>query len=349
MNHAIYSFYVGTYADSAQPGLYRMQLDPERGELRVLAGYAGLANPSFIVPSREKGRLFAVSETEDGHVAALTYDEAHARFALLGKQPTLGADPCHLQLDPTGNYLAVANYNGGNVALFPIGGDGLLRPASDNAIHRGSSVNLERQEAPHPHSVFVDPAGELMLAADLGTDKIALYRIDREAGKLIAAGAIAADPGAGPRHLAFHPTLPVLYCINELDSTIGVYPYPASSDQGRILVQKVDTLPGDFVGTNTTADIHVHPNGRFLYASNRGHDSLAIFGVNAEDGTLEPRGHVPSGRTPRNFCLTQDGAYLLAANQDSDSIRAYRIEENGGLTEVCSLHSIAKPVCIRNV
>jgi 6-phosphogluconolactonase len=352
--------FVGTYT-RAEPhvegraeGIYAFSLDGASGRLRQIGVTPGIANPSFLAIEPRRRTLYAVCEVSDvdgqpgGALAAFTIDGAGA-LTPLGRRSTGSAGPCHVCLDQTASAALVANYNGGAVTLVPL--DGQARPADPVQViqHEGSSVNPTRQQEPHPHSVVVDGGNRVALVPDLGLDRIVLYRLDVEAGKLEpnAMPWAAARPGAGPRHLSFHPGERFFYVANELDSTVSLYSYDAEEGAAEE-VQAVSTLPEGFAGTNYPADIHVHPSGCTVYVSNRGHDSLAIFSIDQDTGQLEPRGYQSTrGQFPRNFAIVPGGKLLLAANQNSDSIVAFAIdEETGELEPTGEVASVPSPVCI---
>ena len=340
--------YIGTYTHGASRGIYTGVLDPTTGRLEVAETVAAvLENPSFLASDSRRGRLYAVSETDDGSVHAFGMDRGTGRLTVLNSQPSGGGHPCHLSLDSEGRFVLVANYMGGTVALLPLHADGRLAEPSDIVPHRGTGPH-PRQERPHAHAVIPDSSGQYALAADLGVDKILLYEIDATGGKLAPHGAsVESKPGAGPRHPAFHPNGRWVYVLNELDSSVTAWEYEGGP--GRLQgVQTVSALPDDFTGTNTAASIYVHPSGRFLYASNRGHDSLAVFALDGETGRLTPLGHVPAGgQTPRHFAIDPTGAFLLCAHQDSDTVATFAIDTNtGGLTPTGHTARVPSPVCL---
>ena len=244
----------------------------------------------------------------------------------------------------------MANYSSGSVAVLPVMKDGRLVEASDAVQHEGASVNASRQKAPHAHSITLDPANRYAFAADLGTDKVMIYRLDAARGKLIPNKPpwACTKPGAGPRHFAFHPSGKYAYVINELDSTMMAFTYDGS--RGSLTeIQIAPTLPEGWEGTNYCADVHVHPGGRFLYGSNRGHDSIVIYAIDPSTGRLALRGHGPTlGKAPRNFAIDPTGTFLLAANQDSDNIVVFRIDPATGLLSPTGHElKLPKPVCIK--
>jgi 6-phosphogluconolactonase len=347
--------YIGTYAQGNGKGIYLAHLDLATGRLKLDAGVAAeLTNPSFLVMHPNRPLLYAVSETDSfggnsGAVGALRIDPKTGRLSLLNQKPSGGAGPCHLAVDPSGKFVLTANYSGGSVACLPIGEDGRLGDASAFAEHKGSGANRRRQEGPHAHCVAFDAAGRFAFAADLGIDKIMVYRFDPAAGKLAAGDppSVATAAGAGPRHLAFQPGGRFAYLINELDSTMTAFRYDAR--RGALApLQTVSTLPEGFRGSNTGAEVQVHPNGRFVYGSNRGHDSIAAFAIEPESGKLRYIAHESTqGKTPRNFAVDPTGRYLLAANQDSDNVVVFHIDQTTGkLRPAGSSIRVPSPVCV---
>lgn len=348
--------YVGTYTGGDSRGIYMCELDRSTGKLSepVLAGEA--KNPSFLAIHPSGRWLYAASEVDDyaetkgGAVAAFAIDPQDGRLALVNTQSSMGAGPCHVVVDEQGRHVLVANYGAGSIAALPIAEDGRLLPASSAVQHQGSSVNRQRQAAPHAHSINLDPANQYAIVADLGLDKVLSYRFDGAAGTLAAneAGTAEMSPGAGPRHVAFHPNGRLAFVINELASTVTSLRYDAA--RGALEpIATVSTLPKGAEVANSTADIHVHPSGKFVYGSNRGHDSIAMFAVDAESGKLTPLGNHPTGgRTPRNFGIEPTGAFLLAANQDSGTITVHRIDADTGLLETTAHQArVPMPVCVQ--
>ena len=348
--------FIGTYTRGTRSeGIYVHRFDPESGALAPVSVASGAENPSFLALHPGGRFLYAASEVESfggraqGAIYAYAVDARAGWLTPLNAQGSVGRGPCHVSVDATGRWLLAANYHGGSVCAMPIEADGRLAPASDFVQHTGSSVHPERQDQAHAHSINLDPRNRFAYVPDLGMDKIAVYKPDFERGTLDANSPARVDlpPGSGPRHFAFAPNASRAYAINELASTITAFEWDAES--GALdAFQTISTLPANFAGANTTADIHVHPSGKFVYGSNRGHDSIAMFAVDDADGRLTALGHQSTlGRTPRNFALDPSGGYLLAANQDSDTIASFAIDSDSGeLADVGEVAEVPAPVCV---
>jgi 6-phosphogluconolactonase len=315
---------VSSYAPAGDPGIYAFGFDPAGGALRPLGSYAGVANPSFLALHPDGRRLFAAAETGAGDdppaaVAALAMARAPWGLAERGSRPSGGDWPCHLAIDASGGWLAVSNYGSGTVSLMPLdhAADALGEPG-EPLRHVGGGPNAERQDGPHAHSAIFAPDNRFLIVADLGIDRLMIYAFDAATGALAPHGQAATRPGAGPRHMVFHPLGQLLYVANELDSTVAAYAYdPASGalTPGAVL----PTLPAEDP-QSYVADIHLAPDGDRLYVSNRGHNSIAAFGVGA-DGTLTPLSTQPCGGDwPRNFAISPDGRHILVANQYSGDV-----------------------------
>jgi 6-phosphogluconolactonase len=284
-----------------------------------------------------------------GGVSAFAIDHGTGKLTFLNEVPSGGAIPAHAVVDKTGRYVLVANYGGGSVAVFPILKDGRLGEASAFVRHSGASINPQRQEGPHAHSIYLSPDNRFAICADLGLDEVLVYRFDSEHGTLAPNNPPFAkvNPGAGPRHFAFHPSGKFGYVIDEIQSTVNVFSYEPASGTLHLL-QTISTLPKDFEGESTAAEVQVHPSGKFLYGSNRGHDSIAMFAINNRKGTLTPIGYALTlGKTPRNFAVDPTGSYLFAANQGSDNIVQFRIDPNNGrLTPTGQVLEVPSPACV---
>ena len=352
---AEYLVYVGTYTGKGSEGIYAYRFDPATGETSSVGLAAATDNPSFLAVDPNGRFLYAVNELDTfrneptGAVSVFAIDRESGKLKLLQQVSSLGAGPAHLSLDKSGRYLMVANYNGGNVAVFPIGNDGRLGRHSAFVQDVGSSVNPERQAGPHAHSIQVTNDNRFAIAADLGLDKLLVYRFDANTGSLTPGSPefVEVDPGAGPRHVAFAPSGKFVYVVNEMASTVTVFAYkPGPGTLHRI--QTIPTLPKNFAGKNTAAEIAVDAKGRFLYVSNRGNDSIAVFSIDPDNGTLKSLEWVPSGgKTPRNFVIDPTGKWLFAANQDSNNIKLLRIDQRSGrLTPTNRSLKVVSPVCV---
>jgi 6-phosphogluconolactonase len=348
--------YVGTYTGGESKGIYLFRMDPATGKLTPAGVAAETANPSFLAIHPNRRFLYAVGEIGDfagrksGAVSAFAIEPKSGALTLLNQQPSRGAGPCHLVVDGPGRNVLVANYGGGSVAALPIAADGRLGEATGFVQHEGSSVNPRRQEAPHAHSINTDRESRFAFAADLGLDRVLIYRLDSEQGTLTPNDPPYASvkPGAGPRHFAFHPGGRYAYVINELDSTLTAFSYDAA--RGALTeLHTLSTLPAGFEGNNSTAEVQVHPSGKFVYGSNRGHHSIAIFAVDAATGRLTPVGHQPTGgRTPRNFGIDPTGTYLIAANQETHTLVVFRIDPaTGRLEPTGETAGAPSPVCVK--
>lgn len=352
------ALYVGTYTSGASEGIYLYRLDLADGSLKHAGTTSGVVNPSYLTLDHSRRFLYAVNEVEEfggaasGAVSAFAVDWKTGALRFLNQRASKGGAPCYVTVAATGKFVLVANYVGGNVAVLPVGRDGGLGEAVDVEQHAGSGPDRERQEAAHAHFITLDDKNRFAYSCDLGTDKIMVYRFDRRTGKLSpnAPPSVLSKPGAGPRHLAFHPRGNFVYVLNELDSTVTALAHDPARGTLREL-QTLSALPRGFAGANTGADIHLTPDGGFLYASNRGHDSLACFSVDARTGALRPIGHTPTeGKTPRNFVIDPTGRFLLVANQKSDNVVAFRLDSRtGALSPTGQTASVPSPVCLKLV
>jgi 6-phosphogluconolactonase len=348
--------FIGTYTWSKRPGelagIHTCFYDPVSGEIGTPTCAAETVNPSFLILAPGKERLYAVNEISGhggGTASAYAIDPSSGSLSLLSVISTHGLAPCHLCLDPRGEFLLVANYDNGNVAVLPVLASGGLGEATQVIQLSGSGPHPLRQVGPHAHMVGAFPVGELFYVIDLGTDRIWLYSLDRDQTRLIPAATpfLQLPAGSGPRHLAIHPSLPYFYLLNELESSLSVFTY---AEQAEIFEERqtISTLPAGYRGEHIAAGILVAPSGRFVYASNRGPDDLVIFAVDDQSGALELVGHQPTlGRTPRFFTILPDGNTLLAANQDSDAVVSFHVDPaSGGLTPTGHAIQVPKPVCL---
>ena len=348
--------YVGTYTGKNSQGIYLSTLDLATGKLSQPELAAELVSPSFLAIHPSGKYVYAVGEIADfqgkkaGAVSALAVDAATGKLKLINQMPSGGGGPCHVAVDPSGKCVLAANYGGGSVCSFPIGDDGGLKDGGSVIQHKGSSVNPQRQKEPHAHSINVDKEGKYAFAADLGLDQVLIYKLNAAHGTLEVNDPPHAKvaPGSGPRHFAFHPSGKFAYVINELANTIVAFEY--NPHHGSLTeIQSITTLPKDFTGTSHTAEVVVHPSGKFVYGSNRGHDSIAVFAIDEKTGKLTATSHQGEGiKTPRNFAIEPTGKWLLVGNQASDSVIVFAIDQHtGALTPTDNKIEVGAPVCIR--
>ena len=353
--------YVGTYThpmpfvQGKAAGIKVCRLDYASGALSPVRSVTGVTNPSYLTVDPRHCYLYCVEEyavgvKETGEVSAFRIDAATGALAHLNRQPSHGAEPAHISVDRDGRWVLVANYRSGSIAVMPIREDGSLGPATDVVQHAGQSLHSVRQRGPHAHWIHTDPANRFVLVADLGLDAILTYRLDQEQGKLepAAVARVEAPRGSGPRHLAFRPDGRFVYLVNELDSSIVAYAY--DDTEGHLTqVQHISTLPSGYpADTSSIAAVRVAPDGRFVYASNRGHNSIAVFASDVSSGKLEYLGFEPSGGlTPRDFIIDPTGSFLLAANQDSNTVVTFRVEKQSGkLVATDKVTTVETPVCL---
>jgi 6-phosphogluconolactonase len=359
-NHQI--VFVGTYTGEKAKGIYvfRLQAEDAAVSQNINLVPLGLAcetpSPSFFDLDLNRRRLFAVNEVQQvdgrpgGLVSAFSIDAATGVLKMINQQPSAGAGPCHIVADRNYRHVVVSNYGSGSVAVLPVGADGRLGAATDVVQHTGSSINQERQKGPHAHCATFDRANRFVFVCDLGLDKILSYRFDASRGKLTANTPpfAAVTPGAGPRHMAFRRDGRFAYAVNELNSTITVFAYDANAGALKE-VQTVSTLPEHFDAPNFPAEIDVHPSGKWVYASNRGHNSVVLFAVDSAKGTLtwiEEQG--TGGSRPRHFGIDPSGQYLAVGNQDSDTVLVCRVDPGSGRLKPSGvLASVPAPACVK--
>lgn len=339
--------YFGTYTNgSDSEGIYQGSFNEKTGQLELTGLAAKIENPSFLVRNPEKPVMYSVAEENEGMVVSLRI-QADGSLTELSRVPSGGSSACHVATAFHGRQVFAANYGSGTVTSIKVSPEGMLDPDTKTIQHRGSSLDPKRQEGPHAHSVNVDLNGTRLLVADLGIDRVITYLMDEETAELVSEEqhSGATTPGSGPRHMAFHPDNGVVYCVNELASTVTVFEYRPGSRLDA--VQTVRALPGDFTGFSHAADIHIHPSGGFVYSSNRGHDSIAVFRISEKSGKLTFLETVSTGgKTPRNFAVTPDGKHLLAANQDSDNVVVFSIGDDGIPKATGCEVAVPKPVCV---
>jgi 6-phosphogluconolactonase len=347
--------YFGTYTGTNSKGIYVSRFDAASGKLSAPMLAAESVNPSFLAIAPDHRFLFSANETESfankpgGSVTAFKLDARTGKLEFLNQQPSAGTDPCHIVVDDTGKYVLVANYSSGSVTVLPVQTSGLIGAPTVTVQHHGSSVNQKRQTGPHAHCIAMDAANHRVFACDLGLDKVMIYRLDESTGQLVANEnpSVELKPGSGPRHMVFHPDGKYAYVINELSSTLTAFDY--DSKHGALKeIQTVSTLPENFRGASTCAEIAVHPSGKFIYASNRGDDSIAVFTLDKDTGRLICVEHQSTrGKTPRSFAIDPTGQYLIAANQNSNNVVVFRINgKTGQLAWTGQSIQVGKPVCV---
>ncbi len=339
---------VGTYTEKGSEGIYVYRFDSKTGALTPTSITKGIQNPSFVTTSPDGKYVFVAEETDKGAVKAYSFDQTTGSLTELNTQPSGGAYPCYLTADATGKWLMVGNYGGGNFRIFPIEANGALGAPAQTIQHEGHGPNTDRQEAPHVHSVNLSANNRDLFVADLGTDKLMAYSLDPATGKITAGNPpfMATAPGSGPRHFAFHPNGKFAYAILELNATIEAFDYQNGALKE---IQTVPTLPKSYEGANKCADIHISPDGKFLYGSNRGHNSLVIYKIDPSTGRLTFVGDQSvMGATPRNFAIDPSGKFILVANQDSDNIQVFkRNKKTGLLTYTGQETKVSMPVCLK--
>ena len=356
MNTFDYFVFVGTYTKpmwlethETSEGIYTLEYNSSTGELKQKSSIKNHINPSFLAIHPNKKFLYSVGENEGGTVSAFSINRQNGQLTFINSESTKSIGPCHLSVDSTGKFLFVANYSGGASTMLPINEDGSLKPASSFIQHTGSSINPERQEGPHAHSINIDPNNNFALVPDLGLDKILIFKINFEKGELetnsFPYGTV--EPGSGPRHLDFHPTGKFVYVLNEISATITAFSYDQNTAEMKE-IETVSTLPKNF-STQSCADIHISKDGKFVYASNRGHDSIVIFKINQNNGKMEYVAHESTiGNIPRNFGIDPNGNFIIAANQDSSDIYSFKVDKELGLLSPTGFSiNIPYPVCIK--
>ncbi len=342
-----HTVYIGTYTGKGSKGIYAVSFNDKTGEIKKLGLAAETENPSFVALHENGKYLYAVNETGSGEISAFKTRKDSYKLELINEKPSGGGAPCHLVIDETGRNLLVANYSGGSVSAIRIDDkDGALGEQTALIQHEGSSVT-DRQKAPHGHSINLSTDNRFAIVADLGTDEVVTYAFDAKKGTLKRASAEEMKPGSGPRHFAFNPKSNHAYAINELTSTITVMEYNKKSGE-LSTIQDIPTLPRDFTGKSFTAEVRVSPDGRFVYGSNRGHDSIAVLRVGDDHKLTLIQIESINGKTPRNFNLDPSGKFLLTAGQNSGRIRVFEIDQKTGrLKKTDHSVKIPSPVCIR--
>lgn len=354
--HSKEIMYVGTYSTRGSEGIYVLEFDRARGKLKLVQTIQTLESPNFLAIHPSGNFLYSVNSgsLEDmknsGSVSAFSIDKRTGKLTALNQRPSYGSGPCHISIDKTGKWAFIANYSEGNFVVLPIFDDGLLGSSSDSRKHLGSSVNPERQTKPYVHSAFVSPDNRFVIVSDLGTDKIYSYKLDVSDGRIIDGEKpfVSVKPGCGPRHFTFHPNGKFGYSAEEMTSTVGAFAYDKEKGSLTVIQDSVVSLPATFTGKNTAADIHTDPKGNFLYVSNRGLNALSIFKIN-KDGTLQLIGQQDTkGKLPRNFLVDSRGEYVFVANQETDNIVIFRLDQKTGkLKYTGNQFKVPSPVCLK--
>ncbi|HTS66987.1 MAG TPA: lactonase family protein [Candidatus Acidoferrales bacterium] len=345
-----WNVFVGTYTrPQKSKGIYAWRFQPSTGKLTSLGLAAETTSPSYLAVHPNQRFLYAVNEVNSGTVTSFEIDEATGKLKPLNQVPSKGSGPCHLTTDRSGKWLYVANYNNGSVAAFPIHDDGSLGESTAFIQHTGSSVNPQRQRGPHAHDTVMTPDNKYVFVADLGLDQVLGYRVDANRGGMATEDPVITRlaPGSGPRHLAFRPDGRFLYVLSEILCTVTAFRYDAARGTTEEM-QTVPAIPADFTGTKSGAEIAVHRSGNYLYSSNRGHDTIAMFRIDLTSGKLSPIGHTSTrGKTPRGFGIDPTGNWLFAGNQDSDNMSIFRIDlKTGNLSPVGDPIEVFSPVCV---
>ena len=351
-----YVLFVGTYTAKDSKGIYAYRFSAASKKPMPLGLVAQTSNPSFLATDPTGRFMYAVNELEkyegeaSGSLSAFAIDKKSGKLSLLNQIASRGTDPCYVSLDQSGRYVLVANYGSGSVATFPVLKDGSLGEATSFVQHSGSGPDRERQEGPHAHWIGATPDNRFVMAVDLGVDDVLVYRLNEKNGSLSAndPAFVKLEPGSGPRHLDFSPNGAFAYVISELQSKINVFSYDAQRGSLQLL-QSIATVPKDFSGTNNPAEIRIHPNGKFLFASNRGHDSIAVFSIDQKRGTLTLIGNFSTqGKKPRNFEIDPSGSQIFVANQESGNIVIFHIDQGTGrLTFTGQVLHVDSPVCLK--
>lgn len=345
-----YYMLVGTYTQKGSDGLYVYKFNTQTGDLTAVGSAKGVKNPTFLDVAPNQKFVYAVGETEDGSVNAFSFDNKTGKLTPINSQSAGGSGPCHISLDKTGKWALVGNYGGGSVSVLPIEKNGSLGAPIQTIKHEGKSINTSRQEKPHVHSVNVAPNNTDIFVPDLGIDKVVSYKLNAQTGHL-SAGTPAATKtvaGAGPRHFTFHPNGKWAYVIQELNATVTAYNY---TNGALSEIQTISTLPADYKGNNSCADIHISTDGKFLYGSNRFYDHLVVYSIDPKTGKLSYiTNQSVLGKTPRNFMIDPTGKWVLVANQDSDNIVVFKRDaQKGTLTATGKEVKVSMPVCLKMI
>jgi 6-phosphogluconolactonase len=350
-----YYLFIGTYTSGKSEGIYVYRFNLATGEANPVSVASGVSNPSYIAISPSRKYVYAVNENggkQPGEVSAFAFDKKTGKLSFINKQHSGGDSPCYVSVDISGKWVVVGNYTGGNLSALPVNANGSLEPSAQLIQHTGISADKNRQEKAHVHATIFSPDYKYLVVPDLGMDKVMCYRFNAAQKKplmLTPTTIVSVPPGNGPRHVDFHPSGKYMYLIEEMSGTVAAYKY----NSGKIsLIERTSSHPKDFSGEKGSADIHVSPDGKFLYASNRGDaNNIAIFSIDIATGKLHGVGYQSVlGKTPRNFMITPNGKYLLVANQQSDNIVIFkRDSQTGLLTEAGTQINIPNPVCLKMI
>lgn len=335
----------GSYSSEQEPGIKLWKFEDGTGELTELMGVAGIERPSFIAVHPSGTSFVATSEVGNGELVSYWIHPASRKIVEINRQSSNGDHPAHVTIDETGRWLLSVTYSGATVNVHPLHPDGAIGNLADSVRHEGSGPNRERQDAAHPHSIIQVPGKNLFLVSDLGTDTISTYNMDSSDGKLTLQHKVRTEAGAGPRHLCFHPTKPFVYSLNELNSTLMVY---RISQEGQLeFIQLLPLLPDSYKEPNTSAEIAVSSDGRFVFASNRGHDSIASFAIQ-DNGTLENLGLTGAGgEGPRHFAVIPGNNWVVVANENSHTLAVLKMGDLGGPCTVEQIVQTTAPVCVK--
>lgn len=341
-----YDFLIGTYTKKTSEGIYFASFDVASNSIKLISHSDKIHDPSYVSLTNDEKMVYSVSESDGGAAVALSFDRKTGKFTTINTVSSGGIHPCHIELDKTQNWAFIANYTGGSLSVLPIKTDRSLEKPIQTIQHYGNGPNKSRQEKPHVHSVNISPDNKNLFVADLGVDKLFNYKFNEKTGSLSLQQELKVTGGSGPRHFTFHPNGKFAYLIQELTGSVSVY----ECTKGNLrFIEEVSTLPINFEGKNASADIHISPNGKYLYGSNRFYDTIVCFKIDSKSGKLKQVSQTRvNGKTPRNFAITKDGNYLFAANQDSDNIVVFKIDKkSGSLTPTGCVATVSMPVCIK--
>jgi 6-phosphogluconolactonase len=341
-----YKIIVGTYTQKTSDGIYYVSIDKKTLNAKIISHSEKIDNPSFLDISKNQKYIYTVCETDGGSVQSIKFDAKNGKFSNLNIINSGGAHPCHISLDKTGKWLFTGNYTGGTVGVLAVKTDGTVGQPTQVVQHFGTGPNKDRQEKPHVHSVNISPDNKNLFVADLGTDEVVNYSFNSATGKLTERQRLKLTPGSGPRHFVIHPRLPYAYVIQELTGKITLFSYKNGLLKK---IEEVSTLPADFAANNACADIHISPDGKFLYGSNRFYDTIVSFSIDPKTGKLKQLSQTSvEGKVPRNFGITPDGKYIFVANQNTDNITIFeRNPTSGALRFTGKEIKISMPVCIK--